>query len=94
MINFRLSSLLHHPTAAMDSHTARIDSSFTKSSERSHGERLVPSQETIQRVQGLFPVFGITRVANVTGLDHIGIPVVMVTRPNSRSISVSQGKGT
>ena len=36
---------------------------------------------------------GITRVANVTGLDRIGIPVVMVCRPNSRSIAVSQGKG-
>ena len=36
---------------------------------------------------------GITRVANVTGLDTIGIPVVMVCRPNSRSVSVSQGKG-
>lgn len=36
---------------------------------------------------------GITRVANVTGLDHVGIPVVLVTRPNSRSLSVSQGKG-
>jgi ribosomal protein S12 methylthiotransferase accessory factor len=29
----------------------------------------------------------------VTGLDHIGIPVVMVCRPNSRSLSVFQGKG-
>ena len=36
---------------------------------------------------------GITRVANVTGLDSIGIPVVMVCRPNSRSVAVSQGKG-
>jgi YcaO-like protein with predicted kinase domain len=36
---------------------------------------------------------GITRVANVTGLDSIGISVVMVCRPNSRSVSVSQGKG-
>jgi ribosomal protein S12 methylthiotransferase accessory factor len=36
---------------------------------------------------------GITRVANVTGLDRLGIPVVMVTRPNARSIAVSQGKG-
>jgi ribosomal protein S12 methylthiotransferase accessory factor len=32
-------------------------------------------------------------VANVTGLDHIGIPVVAVYRPNARSLSVSQGKG-
>jgi ribosomal protein S12 methylthiotransferase accessory factor len=36
---------------------------------------------------------GITRVANVTGLDAVGIPVVMVCRPNSRSVAVSQGKG-
>lgn len=36
---------------------------------------------------------GITRLANVTGLDNIGIPVVMACRPNSRSLAVSQGKG-
>jgi len=36
---------------------------------------------------------GITRIADVTGLDTIDIPVVMVCRPNSRSVSVSQGKG-
>lgn len=36
---------------------------------------------------------GITRIANVTGLDRIGIPVAMVTRPNARSVAVSQGKG-
>ncbi len=36
---------------------------------------------------------GITRVADVTGLDTLGIPVVMATRPNSRSLAVSQGKG-
>ncbi|MGB8294796.1 MAG: YcaO-like family protein, partial [Polyangia bacterium] len=32
-------------------------------------------------------------MANVTGLDCIGIPVVMVSRPNARSLAVSQGKG-
>jgi len=36
---------------------------------------------------------GITRIADVTGLDTIDIPVVMVCRPNARSVSVSQGKG-
>jgi ribosomal protein S12 methylthiotransferase accessory factor len=39
------------------------------------------------------PVMGITRIADVTGLDSIGIPVVMVCRPNARSVTVSQGKG-
>jgi YcaO-like protein with predicted kinase domain len=36
---------------------------------------------------------GITRVANITGLDYVGLPVVQVVRPNSRSLAVSQGKG-
>lgn len=51
-------------------------------------------EETLRKVQPFLPVMGITRTANVTGLDCIGIPVVMVSRPNSRSIAVSQGKGT
>ena len=34
-----------------------------------------------------------SRVARVTGLDYIGIPVVMVMRPASRNLSVMQGKG-
>lgn len=37
--------------------------------------------------------FGITRVGDVTGLDVIGIPVWFAVRPNSRGLSVSQGKG-
>jgi ribosomal protein S12 methylthiotransferase accessory factor len=36
---------------------------------------------------------GITRVGNITGLDNIGIPVASAIRPNSRSVSVSLGKG-
>lgn len=47
----------------------------------------------MERVGRIAGPLGITRVANVTGLDAIGIPVVMVCRPNSRSLAVSQGKG-
>lgn len=60
---------------------------------RSGAHLLVEPQQTLARVMPLMPRLGITRVANVTGLDRIGIPVVMVCRPNSRSIAVSQGKG-
>ncbi len=60
---------------------------------RNGAHRLVSPEETFERAWKLAPAMGITRVANVTGLDQIGIPVVMVVRPNSRSISVSQGKG-
>ncbi|SMH45216.1 YcaO-like family protein [Azospirillum agricola] len=55
--------------------------------------RIAAPEQTLARVTPFLPIMGITRVANVTGLDSVGIPVVMVTRPNSRSISVSQGKG-
>lgn len=49
--------------------------------------------QTLVRLRPLLPTFGITRIANVTGLDRTGVPVVMVCRPNSRSIAVAQGKG-
>ena len=60
---------------------------------RAGTDRVVEPRETLARVRPLFPMMGITRVADVTGLDHIGIPVVMVVRPNARSLSVAQGKG-
>ena len=60
---------------------------------RGSTHRLVSPEETVARVLPLLPVMGITRIANVTGLDHIGVPVVVVCRPNSRSLAVSQGKG-
>jgi YcaO-like protein with predicted kinase domain len=55
--------------------------------------RTVPPHETLARLAPLLPEMGITRIANITGLDLIGIPVVMVCRPNSRSVAVAQGKG-
>jgi ribosomal protein S12 methylthiotransferase accessory factor len=60
---------------------------------RAGTHRTVPPEETVNRLRGLVPAMGITRVANVTGLDKVGIPVVIVCRPNSRSLAVSQGKG-
>jgi YcaO-like protein with predicted kinase domain len=56
--------------------------------------RTVSPQATWERMRPLLPAMGITRLANVTGLDRIGIPVYMCCRPNSRSLAVSQGKGT
>ncbi len=55
--------------------------------------RTCAPEETLARLQPLLPLMGITRIANVTGLDRTGIPVVMVCRPNARSMTVSQGKG-
>jgi ribosomal protein S12 methylthiotransferase accessory factor YcaO len=55
---------------------------------RSGTHRTVTPEETIARLRPLVHEFDITRVANLTGLDRAGIPVVMVCRPNSRSSAV------
>jgi YcaO-like protein with predicted kinase domain len=55
--------------------------------------RTAAPEETLARVRPHMGRMGITRLGNVTGLDHIGIPVAIAVRPNSRSVSVSQGKG-
>jgi YcaO-like protein with predicted kinase domain len=58
-----------------------------------HSHRTCAPAETLARIRPFLAPMGITRVADVTGLDAIGVPVVMVVRPNSRSLSVAQGKG-
>jgi YcaO-like protein with predicted kinase domain len=55
--------------------------------------RTIPPAETFERFGVHADDLGIVRLANVTGLDYLGIPVFMAVRPNSRSLSVSQGKG-
>jgi len=44
-------------------------------------DRTVSPGETVDRVRPFMPAMGITRIANITGLDCIGIPVVMVCHP-------------
>ncbi len=55
--------------------------------------RARPPAETLRSVEPQLGRFGITRVADITGLDRIGIPVVLAIRPNARSVAVSAGKG-
>lgn len=56
-------------------------------------ERICTPEETWERVRPLLPAFGITRVADITWLDCIGVPVFAAIRPNSRTIAQSNGKG-
>jgi YcaO-like protein with predicted kinase domain len=51
------------------------------------------AEDTLARIKPWIPEFGITRVASVTGLDVLGVPVWMAVRPMARSLTVSQGKG-
>lgn len=56
--------------------------------------RAQPIENTINSIKPILKKIGVTRVANVTGLDEIGIPVAISIRPNAKHLSVSQGKGT
>jgi len=56
--------------------------------------REVAAATSLARLKPRLAEFGITRLATITGLDTLGIPVITVVRPLGRSLSVSQGKGT
>ncbi len=57
--------------------------------------RVVPPEETLKRVEKVLPGIGVTRVAEISGLDRVGIPVYSAIRPASAkgAISVYAGKG-
>jgi len=57
--------------------------------------RAIPPAETIRRVAPLMNIVGVTRVAEVTGLDNVGIPNFTTVRPRDRGegISYYNGKG-
>lgn len=48
---------------------------------------------TLERIRPHLAQAGITRVADITGLDNVGVPVVIATRPGSGSLAVEAGKG-
>lgn len=50
-------------------------------------------RETLRRLMSAKGRYGITRIADVTGLDCIGLPVANCFRPLARHLTVSQGKG-
>ena len=58
-------------------------------------QRVSTEKETLQRIQPLLKNIGVTRIANITDLDRIGIPVFSSIRPSAAegAISVYSGKG-
>lgn len=55
--------------------------------------RAARAEDTLAQARSVLRSVGITRVANVTGLDHVGVPTWVAVRPLSRSLTVAQGKG-
>lgn len=56
-------------------------------------QRTMPPERTLERIWAAAPTVGLTRLADITGLDRIGIPTVVGYRPNSPTLTVSGGKG-
>ncbi len=48
---------------------------------------------TLARLEPVARAIGVTRLANMTGLDAIGLPIWTAIRPTSRVLATSQGKG-
>jgi ribosomal protein S12 methylthiotransferase accessory factor len=71
-----------------------VDESAPTSKKYTRGthRELTPDQ-TLARIEPHLLEFGVTRCADVTWLDRIGIPVYTGIRPITHSVEVSAGKG-
>jgi ribosomal protein S12 methylthiotransferase accessory factor len=55
-------------------------------------DRVISPKATVARARAILGPLGITRVAKITDLDRIGIPVFLAVRPGARTLAVTQGK--
>ena len=55
--------------------------------------RAMAPEQTLARIRPHLHKAGITRVADITGLDNAGIPVVVAIRAPSQTLAVEGGKG-
>lgn len=60
---------------------------------RADAQRAMSPEATLERVRPKFASIGLTRLADITGLDSIGIPVILSVRPQAGYLSVDGGKG-
>ena len=56
-------------------------------------DRVVAPSATLAAMRPRLAEFGVTRLARLTGLDQVGVPVWAAVRPNALTLAVSQGKG-
>jgi ribosomal protein S12 methylthiotransferase accessory factor len=55
--------------------------------------RIRDPEQTLSGIGPLLPRYGITRLADLTGLDSLGIPVAAAHRPGAKTLTVALGKG-
>lgn len=57
-------------------------------------DRSLSPYQTLAKMRPRMGEFGITRLADQTGLDFLGTPTFAAFRPNAATIAVNQGKGS
>ena len=61
------------------------------------GQRVLPLEHTLKKLSSprVLAAVGITRLADITSLDRVGIPIVSAIRPTAQegAVSVYSGKG-
>lgn len=77
-----------HPPLRYDGRVLRAEKQFFAGTHRA-----MSPEETLARIRPHLGLAGITRVADITGLDTIGIPVAVAMRPASGTLAVEGGKG-
>jgi len=55
--------------------------------------RAKPPEETFEVIRPYLHEAGVTRVADITGLDNVGVPTTLAIRPNATTMACSSGKG-
>lgn len=50
-------------------------------------------EQTFATIRPYLSRAGVTRIADVTGLDHVGLPTTLAIRPNALTMACSSGKG-
>ncbi len=64
-----------------------------RTAHRAGVDRTRTAEETWQEISPLLPLFTITRVADLTRLDELGVPVHAAYRPTGKTDAVSVGTG-
>jgi ribosomal protein S12 methylthiotransferase accessory factor len=73
--------------------TSVLDRDSTPKGIRADAQRAMSPEQTLARIRPRFAAIGLTRLANITGLDCLRIPVVLSVRPQAGYLSVDGGKG-
>ncbi len=60
---------------------------------RSGTHRVQAPEGTFRLIKPYLDRAGVTRIADVTGLDNVGVPTTLALRPNALTIACSSGKG-